>query len=155
MLDPGAAAAHARTVTLSPDADVDCGRVEPAAALSVAGSRAEASPAPWIALALALLALVAWRPRRTVATALLVLLSVAAFQAGFHSVHHLDQQKDATRCPLAAAAAHLAGVTGSPAAGEVPVVAASPIVLPADRPAVCSTVLRPDAGRAPPARPLA
>lgn len=153
--NPGAGGTRTAAVTLAPDSGVHCGHSEATATPSLTGRGAATSPAPWIALALALLALIAWRPRRAVATALLVLLSVAAFQAGFHSVHHLDQQKDATRCPLAAAAAHLAGITVSLAAGDVPLIAASPIVLPGDRPAGRSTALRPDAGRAPPARPLA
>ena len=60
--------------------------------------------APWAALAVVL----GWRrPRRALVFAVVLLLAAFAFEDGLHSVHHLAERSQPTKCAVAAAAAHL------------------------------------------------
>jgi MYXO-CTERM domain-containing protein len=98
------------------------------------------------ALALVLVAMA--RRRRAVAIVSIALLVLVAFEAGYHSVHHLADQPD-VRCVVASAAAHTAGVIVDAAAFEPPAdatiaVMAAPAASAPLRPAP------PDLGRAPP-----
>ena len=127
----------------------------PAAAPASAALEATASgflPA-WVALVLlvAALALGRRRPRSSVAAALCLVLGIFAFEAGVHSVHHLEAGHSAiTHCAIASATAH-APADLSEAVTVVP--APEPGRL-ASAGAPCRPVsisLRPDSGRAPPA----
>ena len=107
---------------------------------------------PWPALALvaAAVALGWWRPRRTVALALVLLLAVFAFDDGLHSVHHGMDQARASSCPVAAAATHLHAtpVDGvAPCDVILPVVALTVETSPSDPIALLAS---PEQGRAPP-----
>jgi hypothetical protein len=140
------AAAH---VTTAPAVAV------PAAAPPSAALEAAASgflPA-WVGLVLlvAALALGRRRPRSSVAVALCLVLGVFAFEAGVHSVHHLDAGHSAiTHCAIASATAH-APADRSEAVTVVPALEPGRL---ASAGAPCRPVsisLRPDSGRAPPA----
>ena len=106
---------------------------------------------PWTAVAALVTILLAgaWRPRRAIALALVLVIALFAFESGLHSTHHLGQA-DESRCVVAGVSAQLSGdlveVAVDPLLSRVPdAVAVSPLA-----PAVTTRLVAPDAGRAPP-----
>jgi hypothetical protein len=106
---------------------------------------------PWPALAIVAAAVAfGWRPRRTAALALVLLLAVFAFEDGLHSVHHGMKQTPASSCQVAAAGAHLnaTAVDGvAPCDVVLPVVALAVETSPSDP---IAHLASPEQGRAPP-----
>lgn len=107
---------------------------------------------PWPALAIVAAAVAVgwWRPRRAIALALVLLLSVFAFEDGLHSVHHGMDQAQASSCAVAAAGAHL---SATPVDG----IALCDVILPVMALAVETSppnpivrLASPEHGRAPP-----
>jgi len=93
---------------------------------------------------------VSWpRARYIKALALVLTLSLFAFAAVLHSVHHLSYLNQATQCAVASASTHLAGTTVESVAIEIP---ALPLeIVPGTRFTDPSIVcLGPAHGRAPP-----
>jgi hypothetical protein len=108
---------------------------------------------PALAVVLAVVGLGWWRPRRMVAFALVLLLTVFAFEDGVHSVHHGLDQTNASTCAMAAVGTHLsaAGVDGAAQCDVIlPVVALAAEPSPPDP---IARVTSPDQGRAPPTSP--
>lgn len=60
------------------------------------------------------------RGRRIKAMALVLALSLFAFEAALHSAHHLGHLNQATQCGVASASAHLAGTAIESVAIEKP-----------------------------------
>ena len=60
------------------------------------------------------------RARRIKALALVLVLSLFAFAAALHSVHHLGYLNQATQCAVASASTHLAGTAVESVAIEKP-----------------------------------
>jgi hypothetical protein len=118
-----------------------------------------ATAAPWLALAVSLLAAlgavaVGWtlrRDRRLGLGALVLLLGVAAFETGYHGVHHLGDPRGAERCAALAATAHLDAVADEAPAALAPDTAGDllPLLTPAAPPALALALAH--EGRAPPA----
>jgi hypothetical protein len=110
-----------------------------------------ASPAEiWLPLLILIAFLfVTSRSRRVVAGALIGLLAVLAFEAGLHSVHHLGQQRDATRCIIESVSSNLGGAVGEPMILVGPAETAD-LALHLESVAPPQRSLRPDRGRAPP-----
>jgi hypothetical protein len=90
------------------------------------------------------------RPRRLLVLALVLLLTIFAFENALHSVHHGFDAKQYDECTIAAAAAHLSAVSidGIVETSAILAVAGKPaepdLSAPASRP------LGPHRGRAPP-----
>jgi len=106
---------------------------------------------PWLAILGAVIALAVGsrRPRHALALALVLLLTVFAFEDGLHSVHHGFDPGKAPTCSIAAAAQHVSAAAVDHPAPET--------ILPAVRIAVegnpfdpASRFLCPDQGRGPP-----
>ena len=89
------------------------------------------------------------RARPVEALALVLILSLFAFAAALHSVHHLTYLSSATQCGIASASAHLAGTTVQSVAIETPVMLSEivPRAIFTDPSTAC---LGPAQGRAPP-----
>ncbi len=107
----------------------------------------------WLAALAALPVLGGRRRRRAVAAALVPVLVFFAAQSALHSVHHaVSDTRDAV-CPVASAAAHVAGTDPAPVALATPAPALErPLPERAPR-AVALRPLGPHQGRAPPAVP--
>jgi hypothetical protein len=107
----------------------------------------------WIGLGLLAVALAfgGRLPRRAVAFLLALVLGIFAFEAGVHSVHHLEDGHSATaRCAIASATAHaLDAIFESVTVG--PVSLPQWLVGANDGCRVASISLRANSGRAPPA----
>jgi hypothetical protein len=127
----------------------------PLAGTAFTATLATARPAgtPWALVAglLAATSLIAWRPRRALTLALVLVVGVLAFETGIHSTHHLDRADDAASCTVAGVSAQLSAdlvdaTLDVPRAArvEIPVVARP-------TPVVAARAVAPDAGRAPPA----
>ena len=89
------------------------------------------------------------RARRIKALALVLALSLFAFEAALHSAHHLGHLNQATRCGVASASAHLAGTAVESVAIETPTLLLE--IVPGARftdPSIAR--LGPGQGRAPP-----
>jgi hypothetical protein len=90
------------------------------------------------------------RPRRALVLALVVLLTLFAFENALHSVHHGFDAKQRNECTIAAAAANLSAIS----VDGVPETSA--ILIPSERAAEPdlapppTRLLEPDQGRAPP-----
>lgn len=89
------------------------------------------------------------RARPIEALALVLILSLFAFAAALHSVHHLGHLNQATKCGVASASAHLAGTAVESVAIEKPALLLEiiPGALFTDPSIAC---LAPVQGRAPP-----
>jgi hypothetical protein len=154
MLLPGSAAGHSGGAAgvVAPVSNV----AAPMLSLSPIALRAQppAPEAPWLLIGLAAgLAATSLRsrPRRALGVALIVLLVVLAAEHGIHSVHHLNDERQAAACAVAASVNHLMVALDDGA----PVVAA-PVTAsrqPAENAAAPPLALRfgPDPSRAPPA----
>lgn len=89
------------------------------------------------------------RARRIKALALILVLSLFAFEAALHSTHHLTYLSQATQCGIASASAHLAGTAVESVAIEKPVLV--PEIVPGASPSGSFIAcLGPAQGRAPP-----
>ena len=128
----------------------------PVVAQALTETIAAAAPGPslpWtvIAAVVTMAGVGAWRPRRAVAVALVLVAVVLAFETGVHSTHHLGRADDASQCVVAGVSAHLSANLVDITL-DVPraVVTDTPVTAPAP-PAVTARVIAPDAGRAPPA----
>jgi hypothetical protein len=66
---------------------------------------------PWLGFAVVALvaAALARRPRHAVALALVLVLLLFAFEAGVHSVHHLNNRDAGATCVVASGSSHVAG----------------------------------------------
>lgn len=116
-------------------------------------SAAAPGPAtPWAAIVLlgALMLAAAWRPRRAVAVALVLVVAVLTFETGLHSAHHLGQANDVATCVVAWMSTQLSAdvVDATFEPPPTPVVETQVAALAA--PAVAARNIAPDAGRAPP-----
>jgi len=131
--------------------------VELAEPLQVSAVVTASAPTPAFPVGLALLLMVVGlaaaivAPRRALALALMLVLSVLAIESGVHSVHHLGDGPAAAQCAVAWVSGHTHGA----AQPDLPHVAwmttpvgATPVADVAPR---ASRSLRPDEGRAPPA----
>ena len=121
---------------------------------TVSSSAPEAAP-PWGTVAIVACAAlaVAWRPRRVLALALVLVAGVLAFETGVHSAHHLGQADEAARCAVAGMATQLSADLVDSSIGAVPArVLETRLAVPA-APVVTARVIAPDAGRAPPVLP--
>ena len=104
---------------------------------------------PLLALVLGLLGLV-WLPRvprRALGLVLIVGLSIVAFEAGVHSVHHLGEAQ--ASCAVAAGTAQLHGTAPAPVADGIRMTSAEPL-LSSEPLLPTGTLLQPSQGRAPP-----
>jgi len=116
---------------------------------------AGAIPAALSALAVALLAAPRARRRPVVVAALIVCLTVFAFETALHAVHHLGQPDAHGACAVASATAHLTGAcasvadTGAPTPVSLGAASLGPRQFPPCQP------IRPREGRAPPVPVLA
>jgi hypothetical protein len=108
---------------------------------------------PWAAMTTLLAAtlLVAWRPRRVLALALVLVIGVLAFETGIHSTHHLDRADEAASCTVAGVSAQLSAdlIDTSLDVPQAPLAEMSVAVR--STPVVVARAVAPDAGRAPPA----
>jgi hypothetical protein len=147
------AGAHVRPVLLAEAPAIDM--PEPAAPPGGPQLAAPAPPAPatlGLTVVLTLvLALGIVAPRRTLVTAIVLVLGVLTVETGVHSVHHLTDRQAAADCVVASATAHVHGATDvtAPDAIWLPTPLGIAPLLTVDRPA--GRPSRPDAGRAPPA----
>lgn len=92
----------------------------------------------------------AWpRAQRIKALALVLILSLFAFEAARHSAHHLGHLNQPMQCAVATASAHLAGVAVKSAALEQPAVLFE-IISEARSTDPSTTCPGPAKGRAPP-----
>jgi len=129
----------------------------PAPILAVFGpealsAAAPASPGRWLLLAAgaAVAAALVLRDRRALALVLLALLTLGAFEAAVHSVHHLADHAEAAKCAVAAVSSQTGGVPVDTVAVERP---ADVVTFAAPPPVVTVAPVRrsaPDLGRAPP-----
>jgi len=151
------AVAHTVT-TVAPTPDLPTADVAVAPAPTPADTRdprrgpESAGVLAWAVAGVLLLAITAARrfPRRAIVLALVLLLTIFAFENALHSVHHGFDAKQYDECTIAAAAAHLSAVSADRVV-ETPVVLAlaghtaePDLSLPSRR------LLGPDQGRAPP-----
>jgi hypothetical protein len=111
----------------------------------------EATPIWPLVAVLVAVALAALPPRRAVAFALVLLLALFAVESGVHSVHHLADQQGAAQCVVAAASAHVHGLSlDAPVdALWLPTPVGTVVVADPTRPG--ARLVRSDEGRAPPA----
>ncbi len=112
------------------------------------------SLAPWLAIVagLALAGAIARRWPRVVTLALIPMLTVFVAESTIHSVHHIDDPRGAAQCQVLSVAQHVHG--DAPAAeitADAPADVGPLLVMLAD-PLLAAPALRPDQGRAPPAR---
>ena len=149
----GAAPALAHRPPAAPPLPEAAGIVVPVPALTEALTSAVPDPAPpWAAMSLvAVGALVAaWRPRRALALALVLIVGLLAFETGVHSAHHLGKADEAARCAVAGLATQVNADLVHTAFDAAPLdVLQTGITAPAS-PVVAARAVAPDAGRAPP-----
>jgi hypothetical protein len=95
---------------------------------AAAWSAAPAPPAiPWWDLfAVAAMIIVARRPRRALALAIVLMLGLFAFESGVHSVHHINDPRSGAACLVAVATLHVAG---TPVDGTT----SEPLILPSSQ----------------------
>ena len=111
---------------------------------------------PWpVALSfLAALALWLYRPRCTLAGALVLCVAVLLLETGIHSVHHVADSHGAATCTAHSVSQHLTGVDiGAPHLGVLPV-AFHQVVTASAEPLLVQRSLGAIQGRAPPQDPL-
>ena len=150
LLVGGAAGAHTGAPMLSvPVAVVPAAPTAPAS-IAAAAPAADGTLWPWLAPLALLPALFGRRAPKLVAATLAVVLVVFAAESAAHSVHHGLAGERTAVCPIASAAAHVAGADVEAIALDGPVLAASP--LRQDLGPVVATLrpLSPHQGRAPP-----
>jgi hypothetical protein len=116
-------------------------------------SRAPGPAPPWavIAVAAVVTLAVAWRPRRSLAVALVLVAGILAFETGVHSAHHLGQADEAARCAVAGMATQLNADLVDVTPDAVPITVSGSGIVALASPVVTARLVAPDAGRAPPA----
>ena len=103
-----------------------------------------------LCLAVAAPMILARRPRRLAAAALVVLVAIVAFESSLHAVHHLGDPDGAARCGVASVTSHLSGTADSPWA-EQPTLDTTTEHVAISAPLPLDTrPLNPQRGRAPP-----
>lgn len=107
---------------------------------------------PWIvAGALVLAVTVARRrPRRLLVVALVLLLTIFAFENALHSVHHGFDAKQYDECTIAAVSAHLSAVSVDGVAETSVILAVAGLTAEPDLSPRSTRSLGPDRDRAPP-----
>lgn len=130
--------------------------VVPSPALTETLMAAAPAPAmPWAVLGavvtVALLA--AWRPRRVVALALVLVVGIFAFETGLHSTHHLGRPDGPGSCTVAGLSAQICADLVDVTL-DIPRAEAldTQVSIPAGV-VLAARVAAPDAGRAPPVLP--
>jgi hypothetical protein len=107
--------------------------------------------ATWLPLLiLAAFGVVASRSRRAMVGLLIGLLAVLTFETGLHSVHHLGEQRDATRCIVESVSSNISGAIGEPIVVVGPAETADLAPHLEESVAPPQRELRPDRERAPP-----
>lgn len=154
--------AHPGALTMPTAAPAASGpEANPPAAAAAAPEEPPASDSPgltpWIAAGVLLVAGVllrrfSRRSRRTLVLCLVLLLARFAFENALHSVHHGLDPKQAKSCTLAMASAQLSAVAVDGVAETPIVLAIAGRVTQPGRSPVPPRRLRPDPGRAPPAK---
>lgn len=111
------------------------------------------SPLPLAAAGLVLLAFASLqrRLRRAVAMAVVLSLSVLAFEGAVHSVHHLGDAKQSATCAIAVGCAQLHGATPLAVAVDARVLTAAESITPSDTDLPVPALRSASQGRAPPA----
>jgi hypothetical protein len=105
-----------------------------------------------IVAGLALAGAIARRSPRAGTLALVVVLTVFVAESTIHSVHHIADPRGAAQCQVLSVAQH---VHGGAAAAEITADAPAdvgPLLVTLSDPLLAAPTLRPDQGRAPPAR---
>jgi disulfide bond formation protein DsbB len=147
------AAAHTVTppVTTPVAPTPDILAAPPPAPDEIRGPESAAVPA-WIVAGVLLLAVTVARrrPRRAVVLALVLLLTIFAFENALHSVHHGFDAKQYDECSIAAAAAHLSAVSVDGIFETSVVLAVAGRTAEPDLSLRSTRLLGPDQGRAPP-----
>jgi hypothetical protein len=115
-------------------------------------SAAPGPATPWTAIVLlgAVGLAAAWRPRRAIAVALVLVVGILAFEAGMHSAHHLGQPDDGARCVVAWMSGHLSADVVDTALDALLAPVPEAHVPTLATPVVAARLVAPDAGRAPP-----
>ena len=115
-------------------------------------SAASGPATPWTAIVLlgAVGLAAAWRPRRAVALALVLVVGVLAFETGVHSAHHLGQPDDVARCVIAWMSSQLSADVVDTTIDALPAPVPEARVPALAVPVVAARLVAPDAGRAPP-----
>jgi hypothetical protein len=153
LLAGAAAPALAHRPPAAPALPEAAGVVVPIAPLTEVLSSAAPVPAPpWAAIALLAVAAlaIAWRPRRAVALALVLVVGVLAFETGVHSAHHLGKADEAARCAVAGLATQVNGDLVHTAFDAVPLDVLATGLPASGSPVAVARAIAPDAGRAPP-----
>jgi hypothetical protein len=147
--------AVAHTVTsVAPARDLPTADVAVARAPAPADLRGpESAGIPtWVIAGALLLAVTAARraPRRALVLAIVLLLTIFAFENALHSVHHGFDANQYDECTFAAASAHLSAVSVDGVVETSVVLALAGRTAEPDLPRPSSRPLGPDQGRAPP-----
>ena len=153
LLVGAAAPALAHRPPAAPPLPEAAGIVVPVPALTEALTSAVPDPAPpWAAMALIAVAALAaaWRPRRALALALVLVVGVLAFETGVHSAHHLGRADEAARCAVAGLATQVNADLVHTAFDAPPLDALETGITAPASPVVAARAVAPDAGRAPP-----
>ena len=144
LLVPAPAGAHTSAPVISAPSPVA------PAAIGAAAPAADLPLWPWLALAALVPALVRRRAAKLLVTALALLLVVFGAESALHSVHHGVAGERTALCPVASAAAHVAGTDVETVAVAAPAPATEPAVEETDPLASTLRQLGPHQGRAPP-----
>jgi hypothetical protein len=119
---------------------------------TAAWSAAPAPPAiPWPSLfAVAAVIIVARRPRRALALAIVLILGLFAFENGVHSVHHINDLQSGAACSVAAATVHVAGTPVDGTTAELLILPSQERLVLQQQPNFEALSLAVHQGRAPP-----
>jgi hypothetical protein len=157
LATPAPAVAHPVTPIAStpdlPTADVAVPPAPAPADIRDPGRGPESAGVPtWVIAGALLLAVTAARrsPRRALVLALVLLLTIFAFENALHSVHHGFDAEQYAECTIAAASAHLSAVSVDGVVETSVVLALAGRTAEPDLSLRSSRPLGPDKGRAPP-----
>jgi hypothetical protein len=124
--------------------------VMPPASIAAATPRADTTLWPWLALLALVPVLGRRRAPRLLAAALVLVLVVFAAESAVHSVHHGIAGDGTAVCPVASAAAHVAGSDLEAVAAPAPAPAAGPALTESGPLSTTPRPLGQHQGRAPP-----
>lgn len=146
------AGAHTSAPAIAAPSSVAPAAVAPAApaAIGAAAPAADLPLWPWLALAALVPALARRRAAKLLVTAVALLLVVFGAESALHSVHHGVAGERTALCPVASAAAHVAGTDVETVAVAAPAPALEPALEESDPLASKLRRLGPHQGRAPP-----
>lgn len=153
LATPAPAVAHPVTpVAPTPDLPTADVAVAPAPAPADLRGPESAVVPTWVIAGVLLLAVTTARrsPRRALVLALVLLLTIFAFENALHSVHHGFDAKQYDECTIAAASAHLSAVSVDGVVETSVVLALAGRTAEPDLSLPSSRPLGPDQGRAPP-----